>query len=138
MKSTVRTLSINMLLGLALLMTTAGCANAAHSSDYELQTGQTVSGSLYIASGNVTLDQGSRVQGSVYMLCCNLIVRGEVDGNIDMLTGNIQVDPQATIRGTVTDFAGDQGPSGSLSPSVASLALLRIFASRSSRLNRRP
>src|SRR5512142_271749 len=108
MKSTVRMLSINILLGLALVITSAGCANVTRSSDYELHAGETVSGSVYITSGNVTLDQGSRVRGSVYMLCCNLIVRGEVDGNIDMLTGNIQIDPQATIRGTVTDFSGNQ------------------------------
>ncbi len=125
MKSTVGMFSISILLGLALVITSAGCANVTHSSDYELRSGQTVSGSLYITSGNVTLDQGSRVQGSLYILCCNLIVRGEVDGDIVMLSGNIQVDPRAMIRGTVTDFAGDQGPTGSMPPSVASLPVSR-------------
>ena len=125
MKSTARMRSINILLGLALLITSAGCVNVAHSSDYELRSGETVSGSLFIPSGNVALDQGSRVQGSLYMLCCNLIVRGEVDGNIVMLTGNIQIDPQATIRGSVTDFSGNQGPTGSDQPSAAALVVPR-------------
>ncbi len=125
MTSAIRVLSTNLLLGLVLVITTAGCANVTSSSDYELRSGQTVSGSLYITSGNVTLDQGSRVKGSVYILCCDLIVRGEVDGNITMVSGNIEVDPQATIRGTVMDFAGDQGPTGSVQPSVASLLASR-------------
>ncbi len=98
--------ALRVVVTLILAIASVGCS-VSQSSDYELRSGQTVSGSLFIPSGNVTLDQGSRVQGSLYMLCCNLIVRGEVDGSVVMLSGNIAIDPQATVRGKVTDYAGN-------------------------------
>ncbi len=98
--------ALRVVVTLILAIASVGCS-VSQSSDYELRSGQTVSGSLFIPSGNVTLDQGSRVQGSLYVLCCNLIVRGEVDGSVVMLSGNIAIDPQATVRGKVTDYAGN-------------------------------
>src|SRR5512135_683457 len=83
---------------LLLALASTGCSRLDTAGNYELSAGQTIPGSLLVASGNVTLDQGSLVKGSVLMLCCDLIVRGEVDGNILLLSGDIQVDPQATIR----------------------------------------
>ena len=69
--------------------------------NYILAAGETVSGTLFILSQNADLLEGSSVDGSVVMLCCNLIVSGEVKGDVFLLTGNLKVENQADVNGDI-------------------------------------
>ena len=97
-----------MFLLAALICTVvSGCAQIASESNYTLGEGQTTSGTLFILSQNADLLEGSSVDGSVIMLCCNLIVSGEVKGDVFLLTGNLKVENQADVNGDINVLSGN-------------------------------
>ncbi|MBL0345989.1 polymer-forming cytoskeletal protein [Candidatus Villigracilis affinis] len=99
---------LTMLLLAALIsIAVSGCAQIASESNYTLGEGQTTSGTLFILSQNADLLEGSSVDGSVIMLCCNLIVSGEVKGDVFLLTGNLRVDNSADVNGDISVLTGN-------------------------------
>ncbi|MBK7319430.1 polymer-forming cytoskeletal protein [Candidatus Villigracilis affinis] len=61
----------------------------------------------YLFAQNADLLEGSSVDGSVIMLCCNLIVSGEVKGDVFLLTGNLKVENQADVNGDINVLSGN-------------------------------
>lgn len=77
------------------------------ASNYTLEKGQSVSGTLLLLSQNAALEEASSVGGSVIMLCCNLTVDGRADGDVFLLTGNLTVDIHADVTGDVNIISGN-------------------------------
>ncbi len=92
---------------LIVLSTLSGCSQLNTATNFTLRSGEQVHGTLIFPSGNVILEHGTRVTGSVVMLCCNLEADGEVDGRVLVLTGNVTIGPQAIVKSGVTVVSGD-------------------------------
>lgn len=92
-----------MLFGISLF----GRYQVVTGPDFILGSGEHIHGSLIALSGNVELKENSRVTGSTIVLCCNLTANGEVDGSIQMLTGNLTLGPQALVKRDIRLVTGD-------------------------------
>jgi predicted acyltransferase (DUF342 family) len=90
---------------LALLL--AGCSRVVLENNFTLRSGETVNGNLVIPSGNVDLEEGSQVTGSVLVGCCNVIADGEVGGDVVLVSGNLTVGEDAVITGDVLLGSGN-------------------------------
>jgi hypothetical protein len=90
-----------------LVFALSGCSQIANDPNFTLEDGEAVTGNLIILSQNATLTPGSFVDGSVIMVCCNLIVEGEVAGDVFLLTGNIMVKSPADVKGDVSVLSGN-------------------------------
>ena len=107
MKNSKHKILIILLLAALISVAVSGCAQIASESNFTLGEGQTTSGPLFIFSQNADLLEGSSVDGSVIMLCCNLIVSGEVKGDVFLLTGNLKVENQADVNGDINVLSGN-------------------------------
>ena len=107
MKTLKHKIFIKLLLAVLISLAVSGCAQIASESNYTLGEGQTTSGTLFILSQNADLLKGSSVDGSAIMLCCNLIVSGEVKGDVFLLTGNLKVENQADVNGDINVLSGN-------------------------------
>ena len=92
---------------LLLVFAASGCGQVAGASNFTLAGGEIVSGPLLLFSNNAILERDSRVDGPVVMLCCNLIVDGQVGGNILLVSGNIRIDANASVAGNVNVISGN-------------------------------
>lgn len=102
-----QSLLIKVMLAIFLVLATSGCGQVTSGSNFLLDKEQTISGPLVVFSNNATFEQGSSVDGSIFMLCCNLIVDGEVTGNIFLLSGNVRIGGYADANGDVTVISGN-------------------------------
>ncbi len=84
-----------------------GCTQNEDNRNYTLGKGEVVSGPLLIWEQNAMLEEGSYVEGSVFMFCCNLIVDGKVDGAVYLAAGNLRVDAHADVTGDITVISGN-------------------------------
>ena len=107
MKKSKHKILTMLLLAALISVAVSGCAQIASESNYTLGEGQTTSGTLFVLSQNADLVKGSSVNGSVIMLCCNLIVSGEVKGDVFLLTGNLRVDNSADVNGGISVLTGN-------------------------------
>ncbi len=98
-------LRITSLLLLAFAVT--GCGQMSRESNFTLAGGETVSGPLILFSNNATLEKDSRVDGPVFMVCCNLIVDGKVSGDILLISGNLRIDEHARVDGNINAVSGN-------------------------------
>jgi hypothetical protein len=73
---------------------------------YTLESGETLSGNLWILGGNVSLEAGSRVSGDIMLLGGNVSLSGEVSGDINAMGGNIDLRSQAIVRGDLNLVGG--------------------------------
>jgi hypothetical protein len=73
---------------------------------YTLESGETLSGNLWILGGNVILEAGSRVNGDIMLLGGNVSLSGEVSGDINAMGGNIDLRSQAILRGDLNLVGG--------------------------------
>lgn len=101
-----RNLFVKSALMLVLLVLLSSC-NTRAEQNFTLQGGETVAGNLFIFSQNAILEESSTVEGTVFMLCCNLKVEGEVQGNVVLLTGNLWINTDAHVNGSTKVFSGN-------------------------------
>lgn len=107
MNAVTRKILVSLFLVVVIATVAISQVKIVNERNYTLAAGETVSGMLFLLAQNAELLEGSSVDGSVVMLCCNLIVDGSVDGNVFLLTGNLRVDPHAVIAGDVKVKAGN-------------------------------
>ena len=107
MKTRKQKLWFGLFLVLLIIVLTTGRVRVANERNFTLAKGETVPGPLLIMGQNADLLEGSSVDGSVIMLCCNLIVSGEVKGDIFLLTGNLKVENQADVNGDISVLTGN-------------------------------
>lgn len=117
---------------IGLVLVLSACSKLVLSNDYTLESGQVVDGDLWVPVGNVRLQSGSRVTGSVYQICCNLYANGRVNSNIFLLTGNLRLGSDANVRGGAAVFSGNlerlPGASlGDVSPNAGKRLLISFF-----------
>jgi hypothetical protein len=74
--------------------------------NYILDTGETLSGSLWVFGGNADLRSGSRVSGDIHIFGGKLTVDGLVEGDIQAAGGNVQLRDNADVRGDITIAGG--------------------------------
>lgn len=96
-----------ILLTLVLVVALSGCGQVDRDSNFTLAGGESVDGTLFIFHQNAILEEDSLVDGSVVMLCCNLTVRGSVNGSVFLLTGNLAVKSSADVKGDVSLLSGN-------------------------------
>lgn len=63
-------------------------------------------GDVVVLAGSLRLDEGSTVAGSVHVLGGDLVVAGEVAGDVTAIGGRLQLEPTAVIRGDASVSAG--------------------------------
>lgn len=107
MKNRKRKPLLFVFLAIAILLVMIAQVRVVNERNYTLGTGETISGPLLIMSQNAELQKGSLVKGPVFMLCCNLIVNGKVNGNVFLMSGNLRVDPFAEVEGNVSTMSGN-------------------------------
>jgi hypothetical protein len=107
MKTRMHTLFALILILIVIASLLIGCAQNEDNRNRTLGKGEVVSGPLLIWEQNARLEEGSYVEGSVIMFCCNLIVDGKVDGSVYLVAGNLRVDSHADINGDVTVISGN-------------------------------
>lgn len=98
---------MNVVFAVLVILATSGCGRIVGDSNFIVEEGETVPGSLWALSSNIQLEEGSTVEGSVLLLCCNIMVEGRVEGNILLLTGNIQLGQNAEVNGRVNVLTGN-------------------------------
>jgi hypothetical protein len=121
-----------LLVCVGLVFTLSGCSKLVLSNDYTLPSGQTVDGDLWALYGNVRIQPGSRVTGSVYQICCNLDVNGRVNSNVFLLVGNLRLGSASMVRGGAMAFSGNlerlPGSSlGDVTPNAGERLLIGFF-----------
>jgi hypothetical protein len=121
-----------LLVYVGLVFTLSACSKLVLANDFTLETGQVVEGDLWVPAGNVRIQPGSRVAGSIYQVCCNLYVNGRVNNNIFLLTGNLRLGSEAFVRGGAVVFSGNTerlpGASlGDVSPNSGQRLLVGFF-----------
>lgn len=77
------------------------------ASNFTLGERENIPNTLLLFSQNATLVEGSSVDGSVIMLCCNLTVDGKVNGDVYLLSGNLKIDVHADVEGEVGVQSGN-------------------------------
>lgn len=98
---------------LFLLLALPGCDEGAVSgtlvweSTHVYDAGDVVQGHLVILSGEVTVREGARVTGSVYMLGGSLTMEGEVSGDVALVSGDLTIGPTAVVGGDLSIGGGD-------------------------------
>jgi len=107
MKAINRKFISRFLLVLLLIVITSGCGQISGDSNYTLGAGKTISGTLFILSQNAILEEESSVQGSVIMVCCNLTVKGNVNGNVVLVSGNVNIERPGNVNGDIEVIAGN-------------------------------
>jgi hypothetical protein len=129
-----RTLTL-VLLGLFALLV-SGCATVSTSGNYVLESGKTLRGDLMITSGLATLEEGSRVTGSVIMTSGVLNANGEIDGDIVLTSGNVNLGPEAVVHGDIRGTSGNVSQAegarveGRVSTNVSNFSIGRGFFAR--------
>ena len=107
MKTRRHNLLVLLLLAIITSSSMIGCTQREDNRNYTLGKGEVASGPLLIWEQNATLEEGSSVEGSVIMFCCNLTVDGSVDGSVYLISGNLRVDSHADVQGDVIVISGN-------------------------------
>jgi len=99
--------TLNKILFVIIILLTSGCATVSTSGNYTLHSGNTLRGNLYITSGTATIEENSHVAGSIIMTSGNLIIHGEVDGDIVLSSGKVTLGPTAIVHGGIMGDSGE-------------------------------
>lgn len=121
-----------LIICLGLAFTLSACSKLVLSNDYTLQSGQVVDGDLWVPVGNVRIQPGSRVAGSIYQLCCNLYVNGRVNSNVFLLNGNLRLGSESVVHGGAVVFSGNlerlpDASVGDMTPNAGERLLVGFF-----------
>ena len=100
-----------LLLAAFLLFLLSGCQLQDSYSGRIILSGshavrETIPGELVVAGGNVDLLPGSRVTGSAQIFEGSVQMNGDIDGDVLLISGQLQVSPQATIHGDLNQVDG--------------------------------
>ena len=107
MKTRKQKIWIGSFLVLLIIVLSIGRVRISNERNFTLAKGETISGPLLIIGQNAELEEGSYVEGTVIMLCCNLIVDGKVDGSVFLISGNLMVESHAEVSGGVNVMSGN-------------------------------
>ncbi|WP_129677035.1 polymer-forming cytoskeletal protein [Candidatus Chloroploca sp. Khr17] len=88
------------LLGLGLLLLLTGTGVRIREGNLML-AGVSEGSDLLVLSGNLHVTERARLDSGLFVLCCNVLVNGEVRGDVQLLTGNLHLGPQARVLGDV-------------------------------------
>lgn len=88
------------LIGLGLLLLLTGTGVRVREGNL-MFSGAIESGDMLVLSGNVHMMERARLNGGIYMLCCNVLVEGEVRGDVQLFAGNLRLGPTARVAGDV-------------------------------------
>jgi hypothetical protein len=72
-----------------------------------LEEGQKVDGDVVVFGGNVTMHQDSKIDGDVVIFGGNANINGKVDGDIAMIGGNISLGDDAEVNGDIGLVGGN-------------------------------
>jgi cytoskeletal protein CcmA (bactofilin family) len=113
MPSAFRNPKIYILL-LASILLLSGCramdsysSRIIFSGEHDLDGEIAAYGDLIILDGMVEVTQGSRITGSVYMISGEASINGEVDGNVTILDGSLNLGPNSIVRGNLNMGSSD-------------------------------
>lgn len=116
------------LLFLASTLFLAACASdsGAYSGTLVLEgrhvygPGEVLNGVFLVVDGEAVLDPGARVAGPVYMLGGSAMIDGQVDQDVSVIGGILMVGPEATIGGDLRVGTGelDLSPQATIRGSV--------------------
>lgn len=76
-------------------------------STYELESGETLEGSLVVIGGTATLQAGSRVAQDVVLMGGTLQSQGTIDGDVVTLGGAVELGESAVVKGDVNVISGN-------------------------------
>ncbi len=116
-----------ILLVLLLALLTTGCQDQEvysitliRGGTHTLRPGDTVSGEIIVVDGEVLLDQGAQVTGSLFMLGGSVEINGAVAGDATLVGGDLRLGPQARVGGSVNVGGGsfERSPGATISGTV--------------------
>jgi hypothetical protein len=100
-----RALALLLVVGVALLLSGSQgvyTVRLVTSDTHTLASGETLDGELIMTGGELLLEAGSLVTGSVYMLGGALQIDGEVLGDVSSIGGRLAIGPGARIGGDLS------------------------------------
>jgi hypothetical protein len=103
-----------LFLFLATALVLSGCgehgvysATLITDGRHTIAAGETLSGEMLIAAGEVILEAGARVSGSVYVLGGTLAADGVITGDLAMVGGTVTLGPRARVGGNLNLGGGE-------------------------------
>jgi hypothetical protein len=89
----------------------AGCEGAYSGiliidGTHTYSSGEVLIGEMALVSGNVTLQEGARLTGSIYMLGGDLQIDGEIGGDLSLIGGQASLGPTARVLGGINHAGG--------------------------------
>ena len=105
-----------LLVSILVVLLLAVAGSAAYAQDggdkfvlgenFELRSGEVLSGNLAVLGGTATLARGSTVEGDVAVAGGQLTLAGTVEGSVAVLGGNAVLEETAVIEGDFASFGG--------------------------------
>jgi cytoskeletal protein CcmA (bactofilin family) len=109
MKQTARIISIVLMAMLIFIPLQSASARGTvlegqviFGQSYTLKNGETLNGDLLVFGGSATLEEGSIANGNVVLFGGNLVVNGEVSGDVAVTGGSVIIGSKAHIKGNLT------------------------------------
>jgi formylmethanofuran dehydrogenase subunit C len=95
-----------LMLGVILLILAVGAwmtdrTQVIYSGNLTLDTTAVQHHDMLVLSGNVELLAGAQIDGTLLVVCCNVMFDGEVAGDLYLLSGNLMLGPQAVVAGEI-------------------------------------
>jgi hypothetical protein len=89
----------------------AGCEDAYSGilildGTHTYSSGEALIGEMVLVSGDVSIQEGARLTGSVYMVGGNLRVDGEIGGDLSLIGGEASLGPAARVLGGLNQAGG--------------------------------
>jgi hypothetical protein len=85
----------------AVLLTTG--FRLVQGGDTALGSGETYEGTMLFTGGNYTVEEGAAIDGDVWMIGGNVVLHGEITGDVHLYGGNIAIMPGGSIDGELID-----------------------------------
>lgn len=112
-------------------------ATVITEGEHTIAQGEQIRGELVIMDGDVRLEDGSSVSGSVHVLGGTLVADGEIRGDLSVLGGHVAIQPDASITGdlvhgggTLEQAAGASVPSPIIESSAEDVPLSPAWTDR--------
>lgn len=69
--------------------------------NHTFQAGELVRGDMYVLGGQTTLQSGARLEGALQMLGGSVDINGEIQGDVSLVGGELDLGPKARVGGNL-------------------------------------
>jgi hypothetical protein len=113
-----------LLLALWAALVLSGCSGEGMYSgslvtrgNHRIESGDVVAGELLVLNGEIVIEEGAQVTGSIYQLGGTVQADGEIGRDLDILGGSLSLGPHARVAGNLNEGGGkvERSPEATIS-----------------------